>query len=201
MKEKALFSLRKALPFSTCIAIILITVWAWVPSLGRLQEPKNFEKRESYSNEPLKVIKIKAANKSLGFDEQISGADDWLKAAEITVKNISGKDIVFIEIDFNFPETKSSGNEMSFPLRLGSRPGVTNSNPPVVLRSDDEATLSLEGKRYEQLVQFIEHRHSISAIGKVAVNVGFVIFADGTAWSGGKFLRRDPNNPNRYISN
>jgi hypothetical protein len=199
MKE-AFSSRSKTILCGTCIAVVFVTVGAWVPGKGPRQEPnKAFQKLDSYPNEPLNVINIKSADKKVALGEQFNGPDDWLKTAQLTVKNISGKDIVFVEIDLNFPETNVSGNEMSFPLRLGTRPGVTNSNPPVVLKNNNDATLSLEGKKYEQLVEFIEHRHSISAIGKVVVNVGFVIFADGTAWSAGIFYQRDSQNPNRYF--
>src|SRR3977135_4180462 len=119
---KGNFSWRTTLPLGTCLAIILVTVGTGVPPLGRLQDPgKGIEKLESYPNEPIKITSIKAANRSVRLGEQFAAADDWLKTAELTVKNTSGKDIVFVEIELNFPETKSSGDEMSFPLCLGSR--------------------------------------------------------------------------------
>jgi hypothetical protein len=118
-----------------------------VPGAGHPQTPtRSFQKIDSYPNEPLKIINIKSAGKSLSLGEKFSGGDDWLKAAQLTLKNVSTKDIVFIEIDFEFPDTKSSGNEMSFPFRLGSRPGTINSNPPVVLKGDAEITLNLDEK-------------------------------------------------------
>jgi hypothetical protein len=193
---------RKSLPLMTCLAALFFIVWMWVPTSGHLQEPeKGFEKLTNYRNEPLKITSMKAANRKVRFGEKITGEDDWLKSAELTIKNVSGKDIVFVEVDLNFPETKTSGDEMSFPLRFGSPPGLPTGSPAMILRIDDEATLGLQGKRYEELVRFVEHRHSISTIGKVVVDVQLVIFADGTAWSRGTFRRRDPNNPNSYIPN
>src|SRR5882762_5273698 len=148
MKVNALFNSPKMLPIVTGIAIVFVIIWAVVPGLGRIQQPKkSIEKRDSYPNEPLKITAIKAANKSVDLGEQFRGDDDWLKAAQFTVRNISEKDIVFIEIDLNFPETKSSGNEMSFPIRLGSRPSAGDSNPALALQKNNEATLGLEGKR------------------------------------------------------
>ncbi|SRR5258708_4245390 len=196
------FLSRNSLPFSTCLAIMLVIVWVWVPSLGRLQEAKKrIEKLDSYPNEPIKITEITAGRRSVRLGDDFVGSDDWLKTAELTVKNTSNKDIVFVEIELNFPETKTSGDEMSFPLRLGSRPGTAIGKPPVVLKDGDESTLTLQGKRYEQLAEFLGQRHLISAITRMIVDPHIVIFADGTAWSKGRSFRMDPTNPNRYIPN
>jgi hypothetical protein len=204
MKQMS-FSKQPLTNLAICfVVLVCATIWAFVPGFGRVQSAqersRRFDKSESYSNEPLQITDIKLGTKRVRLGEDFGGTDDWLKTAELTLKNVSGKDIVFVEVDLNFPETKSSGNEMSFPIRLGTRPGPADS-PTIVLPHNHEATLALDEKHYQRLVQFIEHRHPISFVGRVVVNVGFVIFADGTAWSGGSFFRRDPNNPNRYIHN
>jgi hypothetical protein len=160
---------------------------------------KSLSKTESYDNEPLRIVEVIAGNKSVKLGEKFHGDDDWIKNASIRVKNVSDKPIIYIEIDFNFPETKTSGNEMSYRLKLGHRPGAHDKNQPLQLKNGDETVLTLDGERYDQLVKFLEKRHPISGIRKATIRIGFVIFADGTGWSGGLFHRRDPNNPNRYI--
>lgn len=186
------------------IAVLFATVWRWpsgldAPEILAQGPDKSLQKLESYPNEPLEIVDIKAANKTVSLGEQFSGDDDWLKNASFKVKNVSGKDIIYIEIDLNFPETKASGSEMSYRLKLGHRPAAHDVNPPLLLRTNEEAVLGLEGSRYEQLVKFLQERYPISAIRKASIRIGFVIFLDGTGWSGGLFHRRDPNNPNRYL--
>lgn len=53
---------------------------------------------------------------------------------------------------------------------------------------------------YNQLEKFIRVRHSMKDIRKVELEVGFIVFEDGTAWAAGDFLQPDPNNPRRYIN-
>lgn len=186
------------------IALASTTIWSWSSSLNAgdmsaQNSEKSLTKTESYDNEPLRIVEVKAANKSVKLGEKFEGDDDWIKNASIRVKNVSDKAIIYIEIDFNFPETKTSGNEMSYRLKLGHRPGAHDPNPPLQLKTGDETVLSLDGERYDQLVRFLEQRHPMSGIRKAIIRIGFVVFADGTGWSGGLFHRRDPNNPNRYI--
>jgi hypothetical protein len=201
MKENVLLKYRKILPFLACIGIIL-AVSAWVPSLGRLQDPKkSIEKLAIFSNDPLEITRIKAANQTVRLRQELTATDDWLNGLEFTVKNVSGKGIVFIDLQLDFPDTKSSGSEMAYPIRLGERPGVISGTPPVVLPIDGEAILKLEGSKYEELVKFIGLRHPISALNKVIIDVRLVVFDDETGWALGKFLLhdRDPKHQFRYI--
>jgi hypothetical protein len=190
----------------TLVYAVLLSaaIWGVSPIINKSEGvipdgERRLDKTESYANEPLRIINVKAANKSIALGEKFDGGDDWLKDASVRVKNISDKDIIYIEIDFNFPETRTSGNEMSYRLKMGHRPEAHDTNPPLMLKRNDEALLTLDQEKYDQLLRFVGERHPISAIRRAVIRIGFVIFADGTAWSGGLFHRRDPNNPNRYV--
>jgi len=195
---------RRKLVITFCLALNVASIFMWSQNLkpihGGQGAGKRFEKSQNYPNEPLQIVDIKASKGKVRIGERFADSADWLKAAELTVKNVSGKDIVYIEIDLNFPETKASGNEMSFPLRAGSRP-LTAEATPVILKSEDQFVLRLDDQKYNRLVRFIGERHQISDIGETVINVGFVIFSDGTAWGNGTSYHRDPLNPNRYIPN
>lgn len=140
-----------------------------------------------------------AANKTVKLGEQFDGGDDWLSGAQLRLKNVSGKDIVYIEIRLNFPETKASGNMMSFWSDIGNQPGVPIQNAPLLLRPNGEVTFSLDQERYKGLVKFIEYRHRVSEINRVEIRFGFVAFADGTGWSGGTLMKQDATNPRRWV--
>ena len=160
---------------------------------------KSLQKIESHKNEPITIVKTKALNKTVRLGEQFDGGDDWLSGAQLRLKNVSGKDIVYIDIRLNFPETTASGNMMSFWSDIGNRPGLPAQNAPLLLRPNDEVTFSLDQERYKNLVKFIEYRHRVSDINRVEIRFGFVAFADGTGWSGGNFMKQDANNPRRYV--
>jgi len=52
---------------------------------------------------------------------------------------------------------------------------------------------------YAKISNFVGNRHSISSINRIELEISFIVFEDGTAWSVGDFMRQDPNNPDRYI--
>jgi len=160
---------------------------------------KSLQKIESHKNEPITIVETKALNKTIRLGEQFDGGDDWLSGAQLLLKNVSGKDIVYIDVDLNFPETTASGNMMSFRSEIGNRPGMPTQNAPLLLRPNDEVTFSLDQERYKGLVKFIEYRHMVSDINRVEIRFGFVVFADGTGWSGGTFMKQDANNPRRWV--
>jgi hypothetical protein len=182
--------------------IILVLPWSLnlnVLTRAAQSEIKSLEKQEYYPNEPLNFLEIKAANKSIRLGEGFIAGDNWLENASFRVKNTSDKEIVYIEIDINFPETESSGNEMSYRLKFGHGPGAPDSNRALVFEPDAETILGLAGDQYTRLVKFVEERQQFSTISKATIRIGFVIFTDGTGWAGGQFHRPDANNPNRYI--
>jgi hypothetical protein len=143
--------------------LILVTLLLWVSlpasssAISLIQgSEKSIQRLESYKNEPLRLMEIKAAQKSVKPGEKFTGNEDWLKDTSLTLRNVLGKPVVFIEIDLNMPETKASGNEMSFPLRLGQRPGGYSKFPPMLLNADDEVTLTLSAQKYEAFLRFVE---------------------------------------------
>ncbi|MGH9932544.1 MAG: hypothetical protein ACREA9_25350, partial [Pyrinomonadaceae bacterium] len=141
--------------------VVLILIWYLnfgVSKTAAQSQDKTLEKLESYANEPLRIVEVKAANKSIRLGEGFSAGEDWLKNASFTVKNLTDKDIIYIEIDINFPETKSSGNEMSYRLKFGHRPAAHDSNPLLNFKPNDDLILSLEGDKYDRLIRFVGER-------------------------------------------
>jgi hypothetical protein len=207
MSNRTLFAnVRSSKTIFASVSAILIAatclVWPSGFNIFRASmqgQEKSLQKLKHYSNEPLEIVDIKMANKTVKLGEKLNANDDWLKGLNLKFKNTSGKEIIYVEIDLNFPETQSSGYEMSFPLKLGHRPGANNANAPLRLKANAETNIVLDDVKYDQLVKFIEHRHSISAINNALIATGFIIFADGTAWSGGMFYQQDSDNPNRYV--
>lgn len=193
-------SLPLAFAVVCCGMYVATSVPAWPSSLIQ-EEEKVFEKLRPSHPEPTEMVEIRTTKKAVKLGEKFDEGDDWLNGATFKLKNTSGKEIVYVELDLNFPETTSSGNEMSFPLKLGRRPGESNSTrAPLLLKPGEDVGITLGEKKYEELTRFIETRQPISNLTKVRVSFGFVVFNDGTAWSAGNFYRQDPNNPKRYIN-
>lgn len=195
---------NKIISATLCVVCMIILILAWslnlnVSTRGAQSEIKSLEKQEYYPNEPLNFLEIKAANKRIRLGEGFIASDNWLENASFRVKNTSKKEIAYIEIDINFPETKSTGNEMSYRLKFGHRPAAPDSNRALFFKPDAETILELTVDKYSRLVKFVEERQQIATISKATIRIGFVIFTDGTGWAGGQFQQQDAKNPNRYI--
>ena len=131
--------------------------------------------------------------------EDFKEEPDWLSRTSFQLENVSDKPIVYLTINLRFPETTVSGPIMLYPITFGRRPGSNTQNlEPFLLKPRETLDLPL-GPKYSDITRFVGHRHSIEFINQIQLEVGFIVFADGTAWTAGSFLRQDPNNPNRYI--
>lgn len=162
---------------------------------------QNAEKTISlaYLRKPqLNLKDVKVGQNSRKFDESFDEDEDWLKRLSFNLENISGKPIVFLTVNVNFPETRSTGPMMSFPINFGQRPGsIHRQQKPLLLKRKEVLEVQLS-ESYENIVKFISERQPIGTIGKVELEIFFIVFEDGIAWNAGSFMKQDPDNPNRY---
>lgn len=166
-------------------------------------QEKSFEKRKGSMPGPVELVDIKMEQRSVGLSEKFSAGEDWLKGVEFKLRNVSKKKIIYIELDLNFPETVTGGNEMSFRISLGKRPGssLTNSKAALLVEEEEEISFVLDEAQYKRLTNFIEPRQPMSSINTVTMEIGFIIFSDGiTAWGAGNYYRQDPHDPNHYTN-
>lgn len=153
-------------------------------------------------NSVVEFQEIKVLGKPVKFDEPFDGSDEWLPTILFKAKNISNKPIVFLSVNVNFPETRAAvGAMMSYPIEFGQRPGskLPSRSDPMVLLPTDTLEIKLQD-RYPKIKAFIERRLAIKDIRRADLEVGFVIFDDGTGWGAGNFYRQDPSDPDRYIN-
>lgn len=151
-------------------------------------------------NPQAKFTQIKDGEQIRNFNESFNAEVDWLKRLSFQIENISKKSIVHLQIHINFPETKSTGNIMSYLITIGQIPDskLPTKKKPLLLKDNDKLNISLNDY-YDKIVRFIEKRQPISTISKAQLEIGFIVFDDKTAWAAGEFSRQDPDNPNRWI--
>jgi hypothetical protein len=155
----------------------------------------------AYAGKPiLEFSELKTGQKSRKFGESFSEDDDWLKKLSFKLKNISDKPIVYLSVNVNFPETRLTGNLMSYPVSFGQRPDskYKQHNKAMTLIHGETLEVSLD-KEKDRIYKYLSERQPIELIQKVELEVYFVIFEDKTAWVAGAFQRQDPNNPDRYV--
>ena len=173
-----------------------VTSWA---AAGSGQNPRKLVE-EAFAFKPqVRISKIKTGEIERQLKEEFEESDDWPKRLSIEIESVATKPIVYIELNLNFPETRATGNLMSFPIRLGVRPdlNIPRDNKPLRLMPAEKTTI-LIADQYDNLAQFVERRNPVRSINKIQLEVGFIIFEDGTAWAG-EFLKPDPSKPGRYI--
>lgn len=193
-KQSILFS---KLNYLTC-TLLLISAVLGVNALSSANKSRADQgkaedkviKHMQYPNQPVEINIVKVKGKAVKLNEKIDeNADDWLENLSITVKNLSPKTITYMVINIDFPETESTGNMMTFPLRYGQNsqlPMITGQ--PEILLPDQTATLTLSGQTFTRLKTFIEKRQELKNLKKVTLHLNQVSFEDGTLWSAGSFF-------------
>jgi hypothetical protein len=181
---------------STCLIVLLRRDLRGADGQGH---QKVIEKART-ENEVVQFSEIKVSQKAVEpgktFDDD---DDDWAGKIFLKVKNISDKPIVYLSVNMNFPETRATGAMMSYPIVMGQRPGskFRQFHDPIFLLPGESLDIPVT-QNHERMKSFVEEGMPFRNIGKVELEVGFVIFADKTAWSAGIFKRQNPNNPDRY---
>jgi hypothetical protein len=151
--------------------------------------------------DPLRILSVKAAGKTINFNEKFAAGEDWLKGLTLRVKNISDKEIIYLHYDLDFPETTGTGLLMAYQWMLWQWPGIDDkARAPFSLAPGAEADITIDEKRYADIVRFINTRQQFAGLSRARLSFSLVIFADKTGYGvGGTTLRQDPNNPRRFV--
>jgi hypothetical protein len=146
----------------------------------------------------IKIKDLKVGERNIKSNEVFADSSDWLGRASFKVENVSEKPITYMLIYAWLPETKSTGSVMVYQIAYGIFNPTRPMGAPFLLNPGDTFDISLADE-YTKIESFVSSRHPISSIQKVRLEVGFLIFDDDTAWSAGAFLRRESDDPNRFI--
>jgi len=130
------------------------------------------------ANEPVKILELTSRKKTVDLDHAFANGDDWLEDFKIKLKNVSNNTVVYVEIKFNFTEASAAGNELSFTIELGNKPGAASTNnAPMALKPRQERNYLLNKTEYQALAAFVKERRKRSQLDRVEVKVGSVLFA------------------------
>jgi hypothetical protein len=141
-------------------------------------------------------ILVGSQNRKIG--ERFEAGQEWLYDLSFRVENVSKRPIAFLQVNVNFPETRATGNLMSYTIYFGEMPGKKyKGSKPMLLKPGEAVNVDLESEK-SKLARFIGERQPIDLISEIELEIGFVAFEDGTAWSSGKLVRPDPDRPGRF---
>jgi hypothetical protein len=170
-----------------------------VGSIAPGQNGKLFKQRDVNAKDPVKIVGLSVAHRPVKLDESFDGGDDWLRGTQLRLQNVSNKEIVYVEVQFNFPETKSSGHEMSFLAERGNMPGLPAANPLLAFKPGEEISFIFSDEEYQGMVKFLVARTAVANLNKADLKIGFVVFADSTAWGTGLWFKPNPKRRGSWI--
>lgn len=190
---------RRAATLGLVLMLLVILVGIKEATVDAKPQKEKVVENLPYGTEPVELLEIKLSGKNLKLGGKVSDGDDWLQNLAFKLKNKANKQIVFVEIALDLPETITSGPQMAYIFRLGQNPvEKKHVRAPLLLMPDDSLLVTVADE-YDKLKAFVQDRHQITDINKAVLRLSFLGFSDGTAWSAGEMVRPDPNNSRRYI--
>jgi hypothetical protein len=155
----------------------------------------------SFSREPqVAIVAPSVDGRTARFGAKFDAEQDWLRGTGFRIENTSGRTISYLVVNVLFPQTKTSNlGPMQYPIKFGNRPGgKLLTAAPLVLAPSEALNVTLD-KDYPRMVKFVSQRLAIEDVREIELEIGFIVFDNGTAWAAGQFLRQDPQNPNLYL--
>jgi hypothetical protein len=124
--------------------------------------------------------------------------EHWLEDLGFTIKNNSDKQITYILLELEFPETGSNGPMMVNHVRIGIPPSASKDElkyyKPIAIDPGAKFEFTLSNKELNLLMDFLAlRRFQLAELNKLVIKMAYVIFDDGVMWSQGDFYRPNPN--------
>lgn len=159
--------------------------------------------RSYWFDEPIKIESLFRGNKRLEVDEKFEADSEWLKGLTLRIRNNSGRNITYLSLALEFPETIATGNLMMFPVHYGFNPVSTKPTSAKVkaevpILPDGSFDIVLGETEFGYLKKFVESRQSMDSLKRVDIRISMIHFSDGTGWNG-SWMKQDPENPRRWL--
>jgi hypothetical protein len=172
-------------------------------------------KRVKLAGDPVALVDVHLSGQSIKDQENVlltrstaevrelklNGNDDWLRSLSFTFKNVSGRTIVAMPVEFivRHPELDAPwmfpllpSRELPFRLEHGSTTTQT-------LSPNEEITYSVRSTSLSKLEAELKRLQATRPVTTIEVEVGLVQFDHDNGWNDGSFYRRDPSNPKSWI--
>ncbi len=151
-------------------------------------------KSRVWDREPVKIVAVtNKSGRAITLGKGHLADDDWLRGLTIGIKNMTKKDILFVELELHFLRSEGSSDETitAFPIVFGTPPGMIGQTPsPAVLPPNENWHVSLSDQEYSKIGELLANTGYPKSIKDVEIITREVLFADKTKWSEGE--DRDP---------
>jgi hypothetical protein len=150
----------------------------------------------------IKVIKTKKGTFEMG--RNFPDEDNWFDRLTVSVKNTSGKIIIYLSGGFLFPRPKDEVIEQAAPPRYhrfmyGRHPlapeDTSQTIQPISIKPGETFNVTISEGDYVSIKQRLKELDYTASIKEINFNIEEIYFADGTGWRVGNWYQRDPDNP------
>lgn len=186
-----------------CLSIFLLLTSALGTTHGAAQQhQERFLLREKNRDEPLRIKAIKGKKGAITVGQKFLDDDDWLKGLSFNLENISGKNIIYLELELDFPKSNDDPPPLLYSIKYGLRPlldGSLAADAPPQIKPGEEIELGISESEHENLQRLLAQLGYPKSVKQVVFTIGAVIFDDLLMWNTGRLMRRDPDDPKRWV--
>lgn len=136
----------------------------------------------------IEIEEIRVAGKLVEFDKPFIADDNWLQSLVIKIKNISGKPLRYIQINFSLLDTRINDNPG---VGFGFSHGISCSDKfklPCnakneylrLVMPDEEVEMKFKFGNYTRTKALALQKTGVSKFNRVIVGIAMVQFEDGT---------------------
>ncbi|HKC62075.1 MAG TPA: hypothetical protein VKB86_00450, partial [Pyrinomonadaceae bacterium] len=191
----------KGILIFVALAMLLASTTLLAINSTAQQDQERLLEKQVHQKEPLRIKAIKGKKGDVLISKKFLDDDDWLKGLTFRLENISDKNIVFVQLEVEFPRTDEVP-PLVFPLQYGA--GLlpndsSTANPVTPIRPGEDVVLTLSDASYEVLQHLWGDMKYPKSIKHAILDIEMVIFDDGIMWQGGRLMKRDPDNPRHWI--
>jgi hypothetical protein len=187
-------------PFYRLVITSLICLFVAFSSHAQDKRFRAIEKKSDFTD-PVEMDDLLVDGESVKYLDKFFSTRDWLKTLKLKIKNTSDKPIVYVRAELEIPKAGAMEYPFLIPLVYGQIPpapeeptSLPNSKP---LLPNKIQSLTIADSMYEILIKHLRQK-KVSEVDNVKLRIDLIIFEDGTAWSNGRILYRDPKKPNRW---
>lgn len=174
-------------------------------SVADAQEKLRIIQEAEQENSPVVVVSRHVGDKAFDRSHRnrhgITAGHNWLSELSFDVKNVSNKNVTFIDLQLAIPKSgKMELNGWLVSFIFGNRVASAatankdSSSPLELLKPGDVVKLKISDLQRTQMEKYLK-KYDAEDIEQVRMDIRKVHFDDGTGWNLGIELRQDPLNP------
>lgn len=185
------------------ICAVVLTCAVVLPIVHSLAQQDRERVLEKYIHrkEPVRIKSIRGRKGEINLNKKFVDDDEWLRELSFRLENISGKNITCVQLELEFPRGDNIP-PLTFPVMYGNWPQADGSPPPdapPVIRPGEEVFINLSEANYAALQNALVDLKYSRSVKHAILDIRTVIFDDLTIWRAGRFMRRDPTDPNWWV--